>query len=292
MGSKAPLTKICTKCHIEKSIINFSKMETGKYGVKSICKTCISLNRRKYPKIIVPEGTKICNVCHNLKSIEDFHKRRKNKLNIRSICKECKNKEGIKYYSKNITRMRKYYANAQQQTKYGITLEEKKKICEHQDWKCQICKEKLNKENINSNHTDHNHQTGKIRSILCKDCNHILIYKKDHDVEIHILESSILYLNKIESIYNYYTTWKRHHKKEFQELLNQCNNKCEICRSEFINENNTTYPHIDHNKKTGKIRGVLCHRCNIRLGNARDNILILRSCINYLKEYNYSNSNS
>lgn len=43
---------------------------------------------------------------------------------------------------------------------------------------------------------------------------------------------------------------------------------------------------IDHNHVTGKVRGKLCHGCNVALGMARDDIATLEGLINYLKERN------
>ncbi|MCY1447865.1 Recombination endonuclease VII [compost metagenome] len=39
---------------------------------------------------------------------------------------------------------------------------------------------------------------------------------------------------------------------------------------------------IDHCHTTGKVRGLLCHHCNILLGNARDDVAILEKAIAYL----------
>ena len=44
----------------------------------------------------------------------------------------------------------------------------------------------------------------------------------------------------------------------------------------------------DHCHETGKVRGVICHRCNSLLGHARNNEQILRSAADYLKKFNDS----
>ena len=41
--------------------------------------------------------------------------------------------------------------------------------------------------------------------------------------------------------------------------------------------------HIDHNHKTGVIRGVLCRNCNSALGLFQDDTEILEKAIRYLK---------
>lgn len=40
---------------------------------------------------------------------------------------------------------------------------------------------------------------------------------------------------------------------------------------------------VDHEHASGKIRDLLCHACNLVLGNAREDASILQRCINYLK---------
>jgi hypothetical protein len=40
--------------------------------------------------------------------------------------------------------------------------------------------------------------------------------------------------------------------------------------------------HVDHDHKTGVVRGVLCFNCNQALGNVRDDPRVLRRLIDYL----------
>ena len=43
---------------------------------------------------------------------------------------------------------------------------------------------------------------------------------------------------------------------------------------------------IDHDHKTGEIRGILCRTCNLALGHAKDDVDVLYGLISYLKEHN------
>lgn len=63
--------------------------------------------------------------------------------------------------------------------------------------------------------------------------------------------------------------------KDYENLLNKQNNKCLIC-----GEEKSLY--VDHDHKTGKIRGLICHACNLGLGFFRDNINRLNQAISYL----------
>lgn len=72
----------------------------------------------------------------------------------------------------------------------------------------------------------------------------------------------------------------------YKELLEQQNNKCAICgttgelRAKF---NNSAIPLVvDHNHKTGEVRGLLCHTCNTALGQFNDSKQLLTNAITYL----------
>jgi len=76
---------------------------------------------------------------------------------------------------------------------YGIGLKEYDKILKTQKFKCAICRrsqhevyKKIMKFNI-----DHDHKTGKIRGLLCTNCNRGLGFFKD---DIKLLQKSIKYL--------------------------------------------------------------------------------------------------
>lgn len=78
-------------------------------------------------------------------------------------------------------------------------------------------------------------------------------------------------------------------EKEYQKLLQEANWSCQICGLHEIHLQEK-HPkskgiHVDHDHETGKVRGMLCQRCNSILGQARDNIEILESAIKYLKKH-------
>lgn len=67
-------------------------------------------------------------------------------------------------------------------------------------------------------------------------------------------------------------------------LLSQ-SNRCAICKSEHPGSKGSW--HIDHDHSSGKVRGLLCHYCNIGLGHFKDSQSILKSALSYLKKHNY-----
>lgn len=64
---------------------------------------------------------------------------------------------------------------------------------------------------------------------------------------------------------------------EYDTILANQNHECAICGSK-------EKLHVDHNHETGKIRGMLCHSCNVSLGHFRDDVNVLRRAIEYLND--------
>jgi hypothetical protein len=72
-------------------------------------------------------------------------------------------------------------------------------------------------------------------------------------------------------------------KAEYQALMAKQDGKCGICNIEGGVNNRGGKLAVDHCHNSGKIRGLLCHRCNTAIGLLKDNIESLNSAINYLK---------
>lgn len=66
--------------------------------------------------------------------------------------------------------------------------------------------------------------------------------------------------------------------EEFRRLEAAQGGVCAICH-----EPPSTRLYVDHDHVSGRIRGLLCQRCNVMLGHAKDNVLILESAITYLQ---------
>lgn len=73
---------------------------------------------------------------------------------------------------------------------------------------------------------------------------------------------------------------------DYKEMLNSQSGKCLICGS----TGDLSKPYrplmIDHNHITGNVRGLLCQHCNFLIGQAKDDIDILKSAIKYLEDNN------
>ena len=71
--------------------------------------------------------------------------------------------------------------------------------------------------------------------------------------------------------------------ENYKELFTKQEGKCAICSSSEVSVARRSYNlFVDHDHKTGKVRGLLCHHCNTGLGHYRDNTVILQKAIEYL----------
>lgn len=75
--------------------------------------------------------------------------------------------------------------------------------------------------------------------------------------------------------------------KDYLRMTALQNNKCAICGNEekFNKKGKVPQLVVDHNHKTGIIRGLLCKRCNLVLGNVNEDISLLQKMIKYLKSF-------
>jgi hypothetical protein len=70
--------------------------------------------------------------------------------------------------------------------------------------------------------------------------------------------------------------------EEYEEILNLQGRCCKIC-----NEHESAFIKslaVDHDHKTGKVRGLLCSNCNTALGLLRENLQLFDNAVRYLKE--------
>ena len=100
---------------------------------------------------------------------------RKNKANKKAYVQ--KNREAIRY--------------GQILIKYGLTKEDYEKMLEDQKFSCKICKRHM-LELDRRLAVDHCHETGKIRGLLCRNCNLGLGFFQD---DVSRLNTAIAYLN-------------------------------------------------------------------------------------------------
>ena len=144
---------------------------------------------------------KTCKDCGKTKDLSEFpcrkpyvtKKGQKKAKSYMTYCKDCRNKR-----DRNNPNTKKHAAKRRFEHvckyKYNITPEDAVALFEKQNSCCAICKqpfpETLGK--VGAPSIDHDHSTGKVRGILCINCNVGLGHFKDN---VQLLQQAINYLN-------------------------------------------------------------------------------------------------
>ena len=129
-----------------------------------------------------------CKKCSDNLPLNNFYFNKNGKYKRQNVCKKCMN---IYDYKTD--------KNSKLKRAYGITLDEYEELLSKQDSKCAICGIDNNGKYRNKPRAfavDHCHSTGKIRGLLCSDCNTGIGLLKDN---INYLQLAIKYLNKTKN---------------------------------------------------------------------------------------------
>lgn len=143
---------------------------------------------------------KRCRLCGRGLPLSCFYKHRGTTDGHRGECKECHSKRSKEYYREHKAEHRTVSRRYSIKKLYGITEEDFNNLYESQGGKCAICGKPLDMISANKNnaaHIDHDHETGKVRGILCRFCNIGLGLFKDN---LELLDRAKEYLAKSKAI--------------------------------------------------------------------------------------------
>lgn len=136
--------KKCSRCKIEKTIDKFRKASAGKLGVRGDCKQCASTHEKM-----------------NGKKYRLMHKttiKRNQKL----------------WRDSNQAHIKRYVRNHNYKKRYNLTYDDIVILCKKQNKKCIICSKPMfitDQRRSNGMVVDHNHKTGQMRGLICRNCN-------------------------------------------------------------------------------------------------------------------------
>ena len=159
--------------------IRYFKSKSGFIRAKNtICRSCSNSISSGGSGFVRPvEGMRLCGKCKHILPEEHFKLYKDGRRH--AYCNSCKSAH-FKNYQKTVGRFKRH----------GITKQIYDEMYEVQSGKCYICEIKNDKL-----HIDHNHSTGKVRKLLCKECNLALGLLKENVVT---LKNMIHYLEKHE----------------------------------------------------------------------------------------------
>lgn len=107
----------------------------------------------------------------------------------------------------------------------------------------------------------------------CKKCHRAIVksYQVNNKEKVSELQKRID-LNKRYGITKY----------DYDRMFEKQNGRCALCDSESIGRKGSFHFCVDHNHKTGDVRGLLCHNCNVILGKIKDSKDWLRKALKYI----------
>jgi hypothetical protein len=123
-------------------------------------------------ELLLAEGEYQCSKCKHVKPINAFNKDKHTKSGLAAYCKKCSGEKSSTRYHENPD---KHY-NSRVKHDFGMDLNGYTKLLDSQDGGCAICSKPPMKQRLS---IDHDHNTGKIRGLLCTSCNLALGYFHD-----------------------------------------------------------------------------------------------------------------
>lgn len=146
------------------------------------------------------EQRKYCPGCQKTKNVRNFHKHKNKPDGLASWCKECANGNSRRWAKSNKERRARvgqtYYEQNKDKVKakriereYGLSPDEHKRMKKEQNNLCKLCGKPETGINGTSGEVqelcvDHCHETGKVRGLLCRRCNHLIACLGDTEQSI------------------------------------------------------------------------------------------------------------
>lgn len=179
--------------------------------------------------------------------------------------------------------------------KYGISLKDYEIMLSKQSNACKICLGIFDTSNITQ--IDHNHATGKVRGLLCRNCNfglgsfHDSIEKLLLAIEYIKVTQQSNHIKQISDLFFYEgekridLRYMRHIKMSYDgrlRLLHFQDSQCALCFKDLSNLPFTKM-NIDHDHYRGHVRGILCKACNTGIGSFHEDEVKFNAAIEYLQ---------
>lgn len=170
--------KLCIKCDVVKDIESFSTDNTRDDGKHPYCKDCKRVGDTAHRREM-RQTNEVIRLRDNEASRRNYQKFREERI------------------AKMPTRDPIYNKNSFLKSTYGITLAEYEALLESQNGVCAICggkeKRKSRYGGVCRLHVDHDHKSGKVRGLLCQQCNNGIGHFRENTA---ILAKAIIYVNK------------------------------------------------------------------------------------------------
>ena len=138
---------------------------------------------------------KKCNRCRIVKPLDDFYEHKKARDGRFNFCKLCHGIGTRKWRAEHPEKTKKYARKHFIRNRYGLEPLWHLSLLREHDFKCAICGATQSDASKAELSIDHDHETGKIRGVLCGNCNNGLGRFKD---DIDLLRKAVSYLEKYD----------------------------------------------------------------------------------------------
>ncbi|MEU9123738.1 endonuclease VII domain-containing protein [Streptomyces sp. NPDC048506] len=165
------LGKWCTGCKQQLPLTSFAADKNRRDGLQVRCRGCVAqysaaryrrrqaaLGKTVRERADAPAGYKQCRRCGDVKPHSEWHRNATASDGLSTRCKACRAVESRAGHLKRA---------------YGLTEAEREEPLSKQYGLCPICLK------VPPEHVDHDHKTGKVRGVLCFNCNTALGHLKD-----------------------------------------------------------------------------------------------------------------
>jgi hypothetical protein len=139
------------------------------------------------PRRVVPTGSRWCPDCRTVQPLENFPSNRSGRGGYGRYCKPCHNVRGREDKIKNHGSTRDYHLRR----RYGIDSADFDRMMAAQGGVCGGCGR------VPPAHVDHDHETGRVRGLLCFNCNQALGNVRD---DVEVLQALIRYLDRTSQV--------------------------------------------------------------------------------------------
>lgn len=130
---------------------------------------------------------RVCRKCLTERDLTDFYASAKHKDGVHPHCSKCQSLRASEWNKKNPLKRRVNSHRNKMKTQYGITPEDLVRMTAEQGGKCLLCE--LKRKLV----VDHCHKTGKVRGLLCRQCNSGIGQLQESEI---ILRRAIEYVAK------------------------------------------------------------------------------------------------
>jgi hypothetical protein len=203
--------------------------------------------------------TKTCSKCGIEKNVSEFHKNKLGIYGVQAQCKTCKALLKKEYRSREDVKIK--------ENQYAKEYRKREEvIIKHREYAKEWSSKPENKEKkkIYNDFRKNNQVAHEKKLKYMREYNHLDNVKKQ---------------SKNSNLIRFYGI----KIDQYELMFSQQKGLCYICGKPECSSNRQLA--VDHDHATGKVRGLLCGKCNKAIGLLNDDISILKSAIEYLEKW-------